>query len=86
MFTDLITNVFDTFVTVTGGLADGIKNAFKGLIYKAEYSVNPDGALEIVSSNELSPLVTFLFAIGGFALAVGIIYGIFRLIRGVASR
>lgn len=89
MFSTLFGNVWQTFATVTSGLANGIKEAFAGLIYKVTGSAGaPDvGGFDIlIDKSTISPLASFLFAIGGFGLAIGIIYGIFRLIRGVAHR
>ena len=89
MFTELFRNVWTTFVTVTGGLADGIKESFRSLIYKVNIETAGDesGHLDfIVVESSVSPLATFLFAVGGLGLAIGLIYAIFRLIRGVAGR
>lgn len=87
MFTDLFSNVWGTFLTVTGGLAEGIKTSFESLIYRVDFEESASGGLDfLLFKGEMSPLVTFLFAVGGFGLAIGIIYAIFRLIRGVVSR
>lgn len=87
MFTELFSNVWLTFLTVTGGLAEGIKTSFESLIYQTGFEESSSGGLDILLyKSQISPLASFLFAVGGFGLAIGIVYGIFRLIRGVASR
>lgn len=88
MFSELLVNVWSTFVDVIGGLADGLKEAFRALIYVPEEIAGDAGnwLQRITYTTEISPFVRFLFTIGGFGLAIGIIYGIFRLIRGVAHR
>ena len=70
--TDLITEIFSSFTAVITGLADGIKEAFSHILY-----VDPS-ASQLV----FSPMVLFLLVFGGLALAMGIFWKIFGVIRG----
>ena len=67
---ELITMIFDSCTTVITGLAGGLQTAFGQLIY-----ANGE-------SGTFSPLVLFLFTMAGVALAAGILYKIFGLIKG----
>lgn len=67
----LVTELFSSFTTVIGGLADGIKNAFENLIYVDPAAAEP----------AFSPVVLFVFTMAGIGLATGILYKIFSLIR-----
>lgn len=80
MFVELFETVFSTFAAVVGSLADGVKEAFNCLVYQVDVS---GAGVEFVNGT-LSNLARFLFSIGGFGLAVGVLYGIFGLIRGKA--
>ncbi|MBR2927168.1 MAG: hypothetical protein IKC31_06290 [Clostridia bacterium] len=75
-FVTLVEEMFSTFTVVISGMAGGLKEAFLQLIY-----VDPEGA-----TKEWSPLVIFLFVAGGVVLGMGLLTGIFGLIRGVAHR
>ena len=68
---DLITELFSSFSTVIGGLADGIKGAFTNLLYVDPNATDP----------QFSPIVLFIFTMAGLGLASGILYKIFGLIR-----
>ena len=75
-FSDLTENMFDSFVNVIEGFSQGLKNSFSNLIY-----------LDPTAENlEFSPLVIFLFVGGGLALAMGVFYKVFGMIRGVAKK
>lgn len=67
---DLISTIFDSFTSVITGLASGIREAFNQIIY-----VNG-------TSGDFSPLVLFLLTFGGLALAMGLFWKLFGLIRG----
>lgn len=68
---ELITEIFSSFSTVIGGLADGLKNAFVNLIYVDPEATDP----------AFSPLVLFIFTMAGLGLATGILYKIFSMVR-----
>ncbi len=70
---DLVGNLFESFSTVITKLAAGLGDAFTNLIYV-------DGNTE----SGLSPLIQFIFIMGGVGLGAGILYKIFGLIRGKA--
>lgn len=67
---ELISEIFTSFTTVITGLADGIKQAFNAILYT-------EGA-----SGAYSPLILFLLTFGGLALAMGLFWKLFGLIRG----
>ena len=67
----LVEDIFSAFSTVIEGLSDGLKAAFSNLLY-----VDPD-----VANPQFSPLVLFIFTMAGIALATGVLYKIFGLIR-----
>ena len=66
----LIETIFSSFTTVIQGLASGIRDAFNQILY-----VNG-------TSGDFSPLVLFLLTFGGLALAMGLFWKLFGLIRG----
>lgn len=66
----LISEIFTSFTTVITGLASGIKEAFTAILYA-------DGG-----TGAFSPLVLFLLTFGGLALAMGLFWKLFGLIRG----
>lgn len=68
---DLVTNIFESFGIVIGGLTEGLKDSFDELIY-----VDPAAA-----DLQFSPLILFLFTLAGVAVATGIVYGIFSLVK-----
>lgn len=70
-FSSLIEEIFSSFSTVIDGISDGIKTAFTNLIYVDSAASDP----------VFSPLVIFLFTMAGIALATGILYAIFGLIK-----
>ena len=65
----LIDSVFDGFGSATTGVSGGIKSAFNGIIYA-------DG-----EGGAFSPLVLFIFTMAGLAIATGILYKIFTIVR-----
>ena len=67
----LVGSLFESFKMVVGSLSEGIKTGFNNLIY-----VDPSAADPV-----FSPLVEFLFTVGGIGLGVGILFGIFGLVK-----
>ena len=67
----LVSNLFESFKVVVGDLASGINTGFNNLIY-----VDPSAADPV-----FSPLVEFIFTVGGIGLGVGILFGIFGLVK-----
>lgn len=70
--TDLIQEIFTSFTAVITGLADGIKLAFSHILY-----VDP-----LASDLVFSPMIIFLMVFGGLALAMGLFWKLFGIIRG----
>ena len=69
---DLIQEIFTSFTTVIGGLADGMKEAFMQILY-----VDP-AAETLVFSDPIK----FLMVFGGLSLGMGIFWKLWGLIRG----
>lgn len=67
---ELISEIFSSFTAVITGLADGIKQAFNAILYT-------EGG-----TGAYSPLILFLLTFGGLALAMGLFWKLFGLIRG----
>ena len=67
----LIEEIFSSFSTVIEGLSSGLKDAFGNLIYVDPAATDPT----------FSPLILFLFTMAGVALASGILYKIFGLVK-----
>jgi len=65
----LVPTMFDGFGVAIGGIAEGLKSAFNGILY-----ANGVGGA-------FSPLVIFIFVMSGLALALGVGYKIFGIIR-----
>lgn len=65
----LVDSIFDGFGSATTGVSGGIKSAFNGIIYA-------DG-----EGGAFSPLVLFIFTMAGLAIATGILYKIFTIVR-----
>ena len=68
---ELLSLLFESFTTVIGGLAGGIKEGVSNLIY-----VDPDAEQKV-----LSDAVTFIFTIAGLSIAMTVFFMVFRLIR-----
>ena len=68
---DMIKTMFSSFTDVIEGLGNGIKVAFTTLIYE-----DPNAAEKV-----LSDPAQFAFIVGGAGLAIGVVFGLFRLIK-----
>lgn len=68
---DLFSELFSAFGDTISGLANGIKDAFLNIIF-----VDPDAA-----TREISDIAKFGFLMLGLSMAIGLVYGAFRLIR-----
>lgn len=68
---DLFSELFSAFGDTISGLANGIKDAFLNIIY-----VDPDA-----TTRQISDLAKFGFLMLGLSMAIGLVYGAFRLIR-----
>lgn len=68
----MITEIFESFTTVIPALAKGLKDAFMELLY-----VDPEASTKVVSDP-----IKFLLVFGGVALAMGVFWKVFGLIRG----
>lgn len=68
---DLVTNIFESFGIVIGGLTEGLKDSFDELLYVDPAAADP----------QFSPMILFLFTLAGVAVATGIVYGIFALVK-----
>lgn len=73
----LVEEIFASFSVVMTGLADGLSEAFSRLIYV--YG-------ETGPTTEFNPLVLFIFTVAGISLGAGILWGMFKLIRGSSHR
>lgn len=69
--TQVVTNIFSGFSETISGLAGGFKEGFTNLFY-----VDPS-ATELV----VSDLAQFGFIMLGVGMAIGIVYGLLRLIK-----
>ena len=65
----IVETIFDGFGAAIGGLAGGLKMSFNRIVY-----ANGVGGA-------FSPLVIFIFVMGGLGLATGILYKIFGMVR-----
>ena len=68
---DLVTNIFESFGIVIGGLTEGLKDSFDELLYVDPAAADP----------QFSPMILFLFTLAGVSVATGIVYGIFALVK-----
>lgn len=71
--TALVEEIFASFSVVMTGLAGGLSEAFSRLIYV----YNAEGP-----TTQFNPLVLFIFTVAGISLGAGILWGMFKLIRG----
>lgn len=74
MFSNLVTEMFSSFTDTMKGMSAGFQNAFNKLIYA-------DG-----TSGTFSDITIFLFVVLGIGLGTGVLFGIFKLIQGLAHR
>lgn len=74
MFSNLVTDMFSSFTDTMRGMALGFQTAFNKLIYA-------NG-----TSGDFSDITIFLFVVLGIGLATGVLFGIFKLIQGLAHR
>lgn len=74
MFSNLVTEMFSNFTGTMHGMAAGFQNAFNNLIY-----VNGE-------VGTFSDITIFLFVVLGIGLGTGVLFGIFKLIQGLAHR
>ncbi len=72
---DLVKHLFTGFTDTITGLAGGIKDAFMNIIYV-------DPAAEAL---EVAPLFEFILIFGGVAIAMGITWKLFGLVKGKVS-
>jgi len=70
---DIITNFTDGFTSMIEPFANGIKTGFTHLLYA-------DPAAEV---KVLSDIAQVGLIVGGAACAIGFIYGLFRLVKGL---
>jgi hypothetical protein len=68
---ELLSEIWTSFTTTIGGLANGIKEAFLNIIY-----VDPDATTRVVSD-----VAKFGFVMLGLSMAIGLVYGAFKMIR-----
>lgn len=75
-FVQIIEAMFSAFGTAITGLTGGIKDGFMELIYV-------DAAAEVL---EINPLFWFVAVTGGLAVATGIVWKLFGMIKGKIGR
>lgn len=68
---EIVTTIFGTFNDVIDGFSTGIKTAFMNILYQ-----DPAAAEKV-----LSDPVKFCLIFMGLGAAVGLVFGMFRLIR-----
>lgn len=69
---DIVTKIFSGFTETITNLASGIKSAFLNILYE-------DPA---ASSKVLSSVAEFGLVFMGISLAIGLVYGAVRLVKG----
>lgn len=75
-FLTIVEAIFSAFGTAISGLTGGIKDGFMELIYVDAAVENP----------EINPLFWFIAVTGGVAIASGIVWKLFGLIKGKIGR
>lgn len=75
---ELVSTIFSTFREVMTGLAGGLSDAFSRLIYVYD----AQGA----ATEEFNPLVLFIFTVAGISLGAGLLWGMFKMIKGASHR
>ena len=73
---EFVSKIFSGFTDTIKGLTGGLKDAFLNLIY-----VDPSAEAKV-----LSDVAEYCFVAGGVVLAIGIVWGTFRLIRAKMPR
>ena len=68
---EMVKKIFTSFTDVITNLSSGIKSAFTNIIYE-----DPTATEKVLSAP-----VEFALIFAGVSLAVGLVYGAFRLIR-----
>lgn len=68
---EMVKKIFTSFTDVITNLSSGIKSAFTNIIYE-----DPTAAEKVLSAP-----VEFALIFAGVSLAVGLVYGAFKLIR-----
>ncbi len=69
---DIVSKIFSGFTDTITNLASGIKSAFVNILYE-----DPSA-----SSKVLSSVAEFGLVFMGISLAIGLVYGAIRLVRG----
>ena len=72
----IVTKFGNGFKGIIAPLAEGIKNGFSNLIY-----VDPTAEVKVLSDVAEVGLI-----VGGACLAVGLVFGMFHLVRGLMGR
>lgn len=74
MFTTLVTDMFSSFTTVMKGMAAGLQVALNKLVFAG------------TGTTEFSDITIFVFVVGGIALATGLFFGVFGMVKGALGK
>ena len=69
---DIVAKIFTGFTQTITNLASGVKDAFVNILYE-----NPEAETKVLSS-----VAEFGLVFLGISMAIGLVYGAIRLVRG----
>lgn len=69
---DIVSKIFTGFTDTITNLASGVKNAFVNILYE-----NPEAETKVLSS-----VAEFGLVFLGISMAIGLVYGAIRLVKG----
>lgn len=69
---DIVSKIFTGFTQTITNLASGVKDAFVNILYE-----NPEAETKVLSS-----VAEFGLVFLGISMAIGLVYGAIRLVRG----
>lgn len=69
---DIVSKIFTGFTQTITNLASGVKDAFVNVLYE-----NPEAETKVLSS-----VAEFGLVFLGISMAIGLVYGAIRLVRG----
>ena len=69
---DIVSKIFTGFTDTITNLASGVKNAFVNILYE-----NPEAEAKVLSS-----VAEFGLVFLGISMAIGLVYGAIRLVKG----
>lgn len=69
---DIVSKIFTGFTDTITNLASGVKSAFVNILYE-----NPEAEIKVLSS-----VAEFGLVFLGISMAIGLVYGAIRLVKG----